>query len=122
MLILIGGIGFIFVNRPELLRAFLNNQTTNNAVKIASGAVKGAATSLNIDTDKILNTATSKLVEKQLLDEDGSPQLDQPGMGSAVQNLTDQVVSEVKDLPKNQAKIVINKVCQQMIDNLDKGE
>lgn len=122
LLILVGGIGYFLYQRPELYRTLVNDQAASKVINAAAGAVKGAATSLNIDASKIIDTATNKLVEKQLIDDRATPELDQPDAGIVIQNLTNQVVNEVKDLPKNQAKVVINKVCQQMIENIDKGE
>lgn len=119
---LIGGSVYVYKNRPDIVRRVVSNPQVDSVLTFTGSKVKGATTSLNINTDAIISTTTKKLTEKQsIADGHDNPNLDSSGSASEVslQSVSDNVTKELKNIPKNQAKIIINNVCQQMLKKLD---
>lgn len=115
-----GGIGYFVYSHQDLIRQILKTPQVTKSFEIATDKVKGATTSLNIDTDSILQTAARKLTNTQIVDST-TPNIDSTVSPTPIslQSVTNQITKELKDIPKNQAKEIINNVCEQMIKTVD---
>jgi K+-transporting ATPase c subunit len=115
---LIIGAGYtIFVN-PQIIQSLFKDPKVSQAVDIAEEKVKGATSSLNLDTSPIFQSVREKLIEKQVLNSSANSASD--SANNSIQQITNQITEQIKDIPKNQAKEIIQNTCQQLIDNLDK--
>jgi hypothetical protein len=119
---LLAGVGYtIFVN-PQIVRSLLSDPKVSQAVNVAEDKVKGATSSLNLDTVPLINSIKERLIEKQIIN---NPETTSSGTSNnttenSIQQITNQITEQIKDIPKNQAKAIIQNTCQQIIDNLDK--
>ena len=107
LLILFGGAAFVWFKHPEVVRALINDPRISQAINFAGGKVQGAATSLNIDPAIITNRLTTKIQ-------------DNASTNTNIDQLTSQITSNLKNIPKNQAKEIVTNVCNQIISNIDK--
>lgn len=125
LLTIISIVGYIGYQNPQLIKQVITDPWITQAVNTTSDKVKGATSSLNLDTNKLLNSAARKLTDSQLItSDDHNPDLDsdQPPPPPDFQEITNNITKQLKDIPKNQAKEIVSNVCEQMINNLDKEE
>lgn len=107
-LLLIGAVGYYLYSHPSLL--------DHPQIKTLTGSVKGATSSINtekikttlVDPPQILSTTQSIAVDTGIIKEN-----------EKINELADDIVQKVKDLPKDQAAAIVKNTCQQIIDNID---
>lgn len=112
------GAGYSILVNPQIIQSFLNDPKVSQVINIAEDKVKGATSSLNLDTVPIIETVKEKLVEKQIITNQKTQSDDQ--QETSIQQITNQITEQIKDIPKNQAKEIIQNTCQQLIEDLDK--
>jgi len=115
----VGGIGYVVYQQPQIISQISGQQKVIDAVNYAEEQVKGATSSLNINTDSIVETILKELINKKIIQAPSSTEAT-TSTTIQLQQITNQISNELKDIPKNQAKEIIQSTCQQIIDNLDK--
>ena len=116
----VGGIGYYASTNPDLFKAFVPDPKISEAIDYAGGKVEGAISSLNIDAVPLINKATQKIINRDIIKTDNSTKSQDSSSSAAIrlQQITSQITEEIKDIPKNQAKEIIQNTCQQIIDSL----
>jgi hypothetical protein len=116
---LLVGAGYTLVVNPKLAQSLLKDPKVSEIVNVTEDKVKGATSSLNLDTVPLIESIKEKLIEKQIIS-NSSTESDNSSSETSIQQITNQITEQIKDIPKNQAKEIIQNTCQQLIDNLDK--
>ncbi len=110
------GVGIYFAPQNPKVAEFLDKEPAlKNLATTSSGKIKGAADSIKFAP--LLNLLEEKnIIPAQFFK---TPNSSKSAQILDTKEFTDQLIEQVKDMPKNQAKQIIQNTCQQIIENLD---